>query len=500
MQRRAVIYARISETDERVDKVDLQRARCREFAEGHGYLVVDEYPDDGISASKFQRRPQFERLTADAAAGKFDVLVATAEDRLSRQPRETMQLALTCGEAGIVWHTIRDGLTDPASEEGELLTYFRGWMGRREQTAKAFRQRQRFEDQRSKGLPLWGVRPFGFEANRIDHHPVEAEEIRWATKHLLAGHSAYSVVKAWNSRGLTSTRGKPFQHATVRQVLTRPRNAGLMERDGEVVKDRSAAWLPIVSRQDWEEVCSLLKDSRRAGSASREPKWLCAGIARCGVCGGPLRSATGSDRHGRFSVYRCAEKGRSPGSGPRVTHPAIKTADLDPLVRNGVVAAFLLGPGALIGEQADTAEVRRLQSRLREVRQGLSDLVDMIGTPGFSAAAVKPRAAKLDAERESIEQQLAKHARQSAHAAMLVESREALLSSGSTGRVSIKDAARLKADLADRFDALPLEQRRTLVRSLLTVTVHRGRKVAERVDIQHAVALGLNEEGEGTPA
>jgi hypothetical protein len=39
-------------------------------------------------------------------------------------------------------------------------------------------------------------------------------------------------------------------------------------------------------------------------------------------------------------------------------------------------------------------------------------------------------------------------------------------------RVSIEDASKLKVELKDRFLSLPLEQQRTLVKSLLTVIVH----------------------------
>lgn len=47
--------------------------------------------------------------------------------------------------------------------------------------------------------------------------------------------------------------------------------------------------------------------------------------------------------------------------------------------------------------------------------------------------------------------------------------------------------------IRDRFDALPLEQRRTLVSSLLEVTVRKGRGPG-RVGIVHKVATSLNED------
>src|SRR4051812_20328265 len=89
---RAAIYARISETDEQVDKVDRQRAICREFAAKQGYKVVAEFEDDGISAFKRKVRPGYDRLLQGVEQRDFDVIVATFQNRLSRDWFATAQL------------------------------------------------------------------------------------------------------------------------------------------------------------------------------------------------------------------------------------------------------------------------------------------------------------------------------------------------------------------------------------------------------------------------
>jgi site-specific DNA recombinase len=88
----AAIYCRISETDDKVDKVDIQERSCRAHAKKHGYSVAQVYVDDGISGYSGKRRPDFQQMLTDVDSGKFDVIVATFEDRLSRQPREKLVL------------------------------------------------------------------------------------------------------------------------------------------------------------------------------------------------------------------------------------------------------------------------------------------------------------------------------------------------------------------------------------------------------------------------
>jgi site-specific DNA recombinase len=108
----------------------------------------------------------------------------------------------------------------PASDEGELFAYSRGWTGRKEQRDKAARQRAANAARTAKGLPLIGVRPFGFEVNRIEHRESEAHEIRWAYAHILAGGSVYGILKRWNSQGKTSSRGNAWAHASIMRLLS----------------------------------------------------------------------------------------------------------------------------------------------------------------------------------------------------------------------------------------------------------------------------------------
>lgn len=490
---RAAIYARISETDDRYDKVSAQVKACRDLAKREGYTVAAVFQDDGISAYKDTNRPGFLSLLEAVERREFDVLLAVAEDRFARQPRVSIQLGELCAEADTTWHTLRDGRLNPGSQEGEILSFFRGAQGRQEQRNKIEAIKRRFEKQRAEGLPLWGVRPFGFELNRIDHREDEAAEIRWAYEHVLNGGSLGSIMRAWEERGMRTTRGNSFSYATVRQALLRPRNAGLMERDGAVIEDVPAAWEPIVSRSTWEAARAVLLDPGRSTTSSREPRWLAAGLIYC-WCGSAMRSGSGSDRKGRFPVYRCAERLVEHADGKR--HVSIKPDDLDPLVRDAVISAFLLSPpSSLPSKSAELADVQRDQARLREIRQGIADLLAMVGTPGVTAASVTKRTTELGVEAEKIEARIEEHARQSAHAAMLVDAHAALWAGQLPGRrskdrskrVSIAAAADVKEQLGQRFDSLPLEQRRTLVRTLLVVTVDAWQRgpSSDRVTIEH---------------
>lgn len=552
--KRAAIYCRISETDEKVDKVERQREICTDLTTQYGYTVVGVYEDDGISAFKKLTRPGYDELIADAEAGKFDVAVAFRQDRFSRDWFVTAKFVNACQERGIVWHTTVEGYNDLAQAGGgALLAVLNGFQASAEQTKKIASISAAFDKRRAAGLPLWGNRPFGFEVNRIDHREDEANELRWAYERILAGATLYSIIKSWNDRGIETSaardrrekraaglpvafdernrdriaKGLPprkepegWSYATIQQMLKRPRNAGLLQigRDPQtkkpVISDVPAQWEPIVSREVWEEAVALLSDRSRAGSLSFEPKWLSAGIATCGRCGAPMRSARARDRKQSFPVYRCGrqaggvpkEKAHTGEDGRRVTHAAVKCEELDQIVKNQVISTFLFAPSGLLPTDGGTAaDLRRLQSRLREVQQIQADISELVGTPGFKVAVMKRRAGELAAEEQVLLTEIEALRRNSAHAAMLLESRQALFGRGH--RVSINDAADRKAQLSARFEALTLEQQRTLVRSMLVITIKPGliededgklhrASLDQRVHIENSLAPSLSSDAE----
>lgn len=82
---RAAIYCRVS-TDEQAGRgtslTDQQR-RCVEYAESQNWDVVARFVDDGASGATLNR-PALRDLTATAESNRFDRLIVTDPDRLSR--------------------------------------------------------------------------------------------------------------------------------------------------------------------------------------------------------------------------------------------------------------------------------------------------------------------------------------------------------------------------------------------------------------------------------
>jgi DNA invertase Pin-like site-specific DNA recombinase len=80
---RAVIYARYSSDNQREASIEDQVRLCRQRIEKHQWAFSEVYSDAAISGAT-TLRPGYQKLLEGVRRGAFDVVVAEALDRLSR--------------------------------------------------------------------------------------------------------------------------------------------------------------------------------------------------------------------------------------------------------------------------------------------------------------------------------------------------------------------------------------------------------------------------------
>jgi DNA invertase Pin-like site-specific DNA recombinase len=82
MPKRVALYLRVSTSDQTVEN---QRRELQAIAERHGWQVVAEFADEGISGTKGREKRQgYDRLCKAIARREFDMVAAWSVDRLGR--------------------------------------------------------------------------------------------------------------------------------------------------------------------------------------------------------------------------------------------------------------------------------------------------------------------------------------------------------------------------------------------------------------------------------
>ena len=103
---RAAIYARVSTTNHGQD-VSMQTRDLEQFARARGWRLVDSYLDLGISGSK-DKRPQLDRLMADAHKRRFDIVIVWRFDRFARSVSHLLRALETFNALGIAFVSLSE--------------------------------------------------------------------------------------------------------------------------------------------------------------------------------------------------------------------------------------------------------------------------------------------------------------------------------------------------------------------------------------------------------
>jgi site-specific DNA recombinase len=336
---RAVIYARYSSDLQREASIEDQIEICRRYAEAQGWTVVGTYKDAAVSgASRF--RPGFQKLIADAAERRFDLVICEAIDRLGRRLADTADLQDQLAFQGIRLYTPSLGeithihiavmgmMAQMALKDlGEKTK--RGQLGRvlkgRIPAGIAYGYRTAIEDGDGRG------------ARTID--PEEAGVVRRIFKEFASGKSPETIARDLNRQGVRGPAGHLWSNTTIRGQVDR--GTGILNNGlycGVIEWNRCAytknpktgkrvarpnppeRWervkapeLSIVDDDLWFSAKTRQQSLRQAmGKAplprnndganrnhlneAHRPRFLLSGLLRCGCCHGPY-AIIGRDRY-----------------------------------------------------------------------------------------------------------------------------------------------------------------------------------------------------------
>jgi DNA invertase Pin-like site-specific DNA recombinase len=157
MTTRVAIYARVSTTNHGQD-VGLQTRELRQFAEARGWQVAGEYVDVGISGTK-QKRPELDRLMADAHKRRFDVVAVWRFDRFARSVSHLLRALETFRALGIEFVSFSEQM-DTSTPTGKMVFTVLGAVAELERSLIVERVKAGLRNARAKGKRLGRPRKF----------------------------------------------------------------------------------------------------------------------------------------------------------------------------------------------------------------------------------------------------------------------------------------------------------------------------------------------------
>ena len=393
-------------------------------------------------------RPAYQDLLEGARRRQFDVVVAEALDRLSRDQEDVAGLLKRLRFAGVRLLTLAEG------EISELHVGLKGTMNALFLKDLALKVRRglsgRVKEGRSAGGLCYGyavVRQTDVRGEpirggrRIDE--AEAAVVRRIFNLFRHGETPRAIARLLNSEGTPGPGGRPWADTTIRGH--HQRGTGILRNElyiGRLVWNRlryvkdpvsgkrrsrlnpPSEWLVeevpllrIIEQPLWDAVQQRLRgirDSDRVRSARATRFWehrrarhLLTEKVYCGVCGGAVASI-GADHLACGKARRTGTCSNRRSVRRALLEGLIFDALKNQLMAPDLVAEFINEFHREVNRQRQSTEMQRAaaQSELAAVTRKLGGLVDAIAD-GLRGAGLQERLDDLEVRKAALEAQLA---------------------------------------------------------------------------------------------
>src|SRR5215469_17524684 len=148
---RAAIYARVS-TANNGQNPEVQLRELREYVERRGWKLAGEYTDVGISGAK-EKRPELDRLLAEAHRRHFDAVIVWKFDRFVRSVSHLLRALETFQALGIEFVSLTEGV-DTSTPAGKMVFTVLGAVAELERSLIVERVKAGLRNARAKGKRL----------------------------------------------------------------------------------------------------------------------------------------------------------------------------------------------------------------------------------------------------------------------------------------------------------------------------------------------------------
>lgn len=440
---KAAKYRRISDDREGLELgVTRQDEDLNSLASREDLTIVADYCDNDISASTRSRksRPEYRRMLADARAGKFDVILAYTSSRLTRRPRELEDQIELAEECGTRFVYVRSPSFDLNTSAGRRVARILAANDAGEAEDIGERVQRQKKSASEAGAWKGGRRPYGYDKDGVTVLSGEAKIVQEMAEQILAGVGLRQLARELNQRGALTSTGHRWGIVTLRQVMLRPRNAGLVEYRREILPGVEAQWPAILDEATWRAVCSVLRDPSRLTNPVVPGKvYLLSRLAMCGVCKKTVETKHGNKGSGHeHRGYRCPD------------HHVFRRIDLvDATVEEHMVRRLQQPDAADLVAEDTASAVRELLAESAVLRQRLDDLAELLAGGDIdkaqTAAGSKPLRERMAKVQSAIDQ---------------------------AGRRSVLAGVAGVDGIEDRWrDDLPLDRKRRIISTLCEVYI-----------------------------
>ena len=374
---RCAVYTRKSSEEgleQEFNSLHAQRDACAAFVAsqaGLGWrLVPDMYDDGGLSGGTMER-PGLQRLLADIAARKVDVVVVYKIDRLTRSLMDFARIVEVFDRHSVSFVSVTQAFNTTTSM-GRLTLNVLLSFAQFEREVTAERIRDKIAASKKKGMWMGGRVPLGYRAEnrKLIVDEAGAAQVRRIFARYFALRSVPQLaVEMTRERRASNTAAPAVHKGMLYKLLANPLYTGKLRHKGVVHEGEHEG---IIDAETYAQVQALLaaQAPRRKGGRCHADLHLLTGLLHDDT--GERMSPSHATNHGRRYRYYVSAKlrnaKREAGEGWRVPAGAVEGAAVNQL------RAVLSDTATLAGWISEHAVVQAIEAGLARARTAAAEL------------------------------------------------------------------------------------------------------------------------------
>ena len=461
---RVTFYARVStDKDEQLNSLENQVRYYTELIRSKpGWTYIPGYVDEGISGTSTKKRDSFNRMIADAKAGRFDFIITKEISRFSRSTLDSIRYTQELLEHNVGVLFQNDNINTLDSDSEFRLVVMAGVAQdevRKLSERLKFGFRQAIKNGHVLGNDsLWG---YNKKACVLTVNEGEAQVVRrifdlYANRRI----GVRRISQILYDEGYTSRRGNAFNVLTIRHILCNPKYKGwYCANKSQTVDYRSkrkifldeSEWVmypdpsvpALVSEELWDRANALYKRRSRQTAAHQSAaefhnRYPYSGKIICEEHGTAFHRRTVRSGMGEKEIWQCRvyrQRGRAGCSAP---HP--RTAELDEVMarifdqlaqnKKAIADAVIRVIQSVPNEHDYQRDIRRLEDEMASVNAKKDRLLEISMAEAITIQEFKRRNDGFNNQLKALEEQM-----------------EALRLDGAKDRLSLEQLDEIRAAL-----------------------------------------------------
>ena len=332
-KKRVAAYARVStEAEEQQESLRTQLDYYETFIRQNPmWEYVKVYADPGRSGTSAEHRPEFQKMVADAKAGKLDIILVKSISRFARNVADAQKYVheLKTHEVEVRFEREAISSFDPASD---MIFSVLAAVAQEESRSISENVKWSYRKHAEKGIRNIGNnRVLGYDTDKGGKLVPNGDA--WIVKLIFDryanGASVGQIIRELSEKGAKRVRSdKPFTASSIFAVLTNELYVGdrllqkaaphnYLTKRPDITEPYNSYYITddhqaIVDREVWELAKNRreqVKDSRLDGIFRNENTHFLYGIVFCGDCGVPYKRRTVRSRSGQsYKAWECGDR------------------------------------------------------------------------------------------------------------------------------------------------------------------------------------------------